>query len=188
MATTPILVVMGVSGSGKTTIGALLAGRLGWPYAEADDFHPEANVAKMAAGRPLDDEDRAPWLALIAEWIAEQQDSGRPGVVSCSALKRAYRDVLRGGRPGVLVVYLDGSRELIERRLVARHGHFMKAEMLDSQFAALEPPGPDEYAVAVSITGAPGEIVDEIVRAVENAFGGTVEDAVRGTVGDPGGQ
>jgi len=196
MATTPIVVVMGVSGSGKTTVGPLLAGRLGWPYAEADDFHPESNVAKMAAGKPLDDDDRAPWLAAIARWIAEQQDRGEPGVVSCSALKRKYRDVLRDGRPGVLVVYLDGSRELIERRMVARHGHFMKAEMLAGQFADLEPPDPDEAAVSVSIDGTPGEIVDEIIRVVgpELGLGAAADPAAADSAAadpataDPGGQ
>lgn len=170
-ASTPVVVVMGVSGSGKTTVGPLLAGRLGWPYAEADDFHPEANVAKMAAGHPLDDEDRRPWLETIARWIGERQQRGEPGVVSCSALKRAYRDLLRDGRPGVHVVYLDGSRELIERRMVARHGHFMKAEMLASQFAALEPPGGDEEATTVSIDATPGEIVDAILRALAPVLG-----------------
>jgi gluconokinase len=169
---TPVLVIMGVSGSGKTTVGPLLAGRLGWPYAEADDFHSEANVAKMAAGRPLDDEDRRPWLEAIAAWIADRQQRGEPAVVSCSALKRRYRDLLRGGRDGVRVVYLEGSRELIERRMVARHGHFMKAAMLDSQFADLEPPTPDEDVVVVSIDGTPGAIVEEVLRRLSAEVGG----------------
>jgi len=163
--TAPVLVVMGVSGSGKTTIGALLAGRLHWPYAEADDFHPQSNVAKMAVGQPLTDEDRWPWLEAIGRWIDEQGAAGECGVVSCSGLKRAYRDLLRRGRPQVRLVFLDGSRELIERRMVARHGHFMKASMLDSQFADLERPAPDEDVVTVSIDATAAEIVKEILRA-----------------------
>ncbi|HEY0640863.1 MAG TPA: gluconokinase [Pseudonocardiaceae bacterium] len=162
----PVIVVMGVSGSGKTTIGALLAGHLGWAYAEADDFHPRSNVDRMAAGLPLDDADRWPWLEAIRDWIARQ---GRDGVVSCSALRKAYRDVLRDGNPGVRFAYLHGTRELIERRLVARHGHFMKADMLASQFAALEPPDPDTEpdVVTVSIDATGAEIVDAIVRELD---------------------
>jgi gluconokinase len=159
----PVIVVMGVAGTGKTTVGALLAGRLGWPYAEADDFHPAANVAKMAAGEPLTDEDRAPWLAAIGRWIDERAADGTPGVVSCSGLRRAYRDLLRDGRPQVRLVFLEGSRELILRRLAARHGHFMRVEMLDSQFATLEPPQPDEDVTEVSIDATPEQIVNEIV-------------------------
>jgi gluconokinase len=159
-----VLTVMGVSGSGKTTVGTLLASRLGWAYAEADAFHAEANIAKMAAGRPLTDEDRAPWLAAIAAWIDERLGRNEPGVVTCSALKRKYRDVLR--RPGVMFVYLEGSQALIARRLAARHGHFFKAELLASQFADLEPPGPDEAAITVPIDGTPAEIVDAIIAAM----------------------
>ncbi len=155
---------MGVSGSGKTTVGQLLAGRLGWPYAEADAFHPDANVAKMAAGQPLTDEDRAPWLTAIAAWIDERIARRGPGVVTCSALKRAYRDVLR--RPEVAFVYLEGSQDLIARRLAARQGHFFKAELLASQFAALEPPAPDEAVVRVPIDGAPTDIVEATVHAL----------------------
>lgn len=154
---------MGVAGTGKTTVGALLAGRLGWRYAEADDFHPAANVAKMAAGEPLTDADRGPWLEAIGRWIDERAAEGVPGVVSCSGLRRAYRDQLREGRPQVRLVFLEGSRELITRRLAARHGHFMRVEMLDSQFAALEPPQPDEHITQVSIEATPEQIVDEIV-------------------------
>lgn len=157
--------VTGVSGSGKTTIGPLLAGTLHWTYAEADDFHQRANVDRMAAGHPLTDEDRLPWLAAIGRWIDERRAAGEPGVVSCSGLKCAYRDVLRRGRPEVQVIFLDGGRELIERRLVARHGHFMKASMLDSQFADLERPAPDEHAITVSIDATAAEIVDTILRA-----------------------
>ena len=158
-----VLLLMGVSGSGKTAIGALLAGKLGWAYAEADDFHSPANVAKMAAGHPLTDEDRWPWLQAIGAWIDGQLARGAPGVVTCSALKRAYRDVLR--RPGVTLVYLHGSRELIAERMAARHGHFFKPAMLDSQFAALEEPSPDEGILSVPIGGTPAEIADAIVAA-----------------------
>jgi gluconokinase len=159
----PVLLVMGVSGTGKTTIGHLLADRLGWPYADADDFHPAANVAKMAAGQPLTDHDRWPWLETIGRWIDIQRAAGQPGVASCSALKRAYRELLRRGRPEVKAIFLDGSRELIGRRLLTRHGHFMKAHMLDSQFADLERPTPDEPTLVVSIDATPAEIVDTIL-------------------------
>jgi gluconokinase len=161
-----IVLVTGVSGSGKTTIGAMLAGRLGWPYAEADTFHPAANIAKMAAGHPLTDADREPWLAAIAAWEDTQIATGGHGVVTCSALKRAYRDTLR--RPEVQIVYLHGSPELIRARLTARHGHFFQAAMLDSQFAALEPPGPDETDVlTVEIDGSPAAVVDAIVAHLD---------------------
>jgi len=159
----PILVIMGVSGSGKTTIGAMLAGRLGWTYAEADDFHPPANVEKMHAGIPLTDEDRAPWLRAIAAWIDQQT---APAVVTCSALKREYRDVLREDRPQVKLIYLDGDRDLIARRLAARHGHFFPKDLLDSQFRDLEPPEPDENAFVISIDSPGSKIVQEIAEAL----------------------
>jgi gluconokinase len=162
----PVVVLMGVAGTGKTTVGAMLSGTLGWPYAEADDLHSEANVAKMAAGHPLTDADRWPWLAAIGDWIDARRRAHQPGVVSCSGLKRTYRDVLRHGRPNVRMVLLDGSRELIERRLVARHGHFMRAAMLDSQFADLEYPQPDEPVTIVSVDAPPAAIVDRIRRTV----------------------
>jgi gluconokinase len=165
------IVVMGVSGSGKTTVGAMLAERLGRPYAEADRFHPEANVAKMAAGHPLDDEDRRPWLAAIAAWIDERIARREPAVVTCSALKRQYRDVLR--RPEVQFVYLEGSPELIAKRLAARHGHFFRAELLASQFADLEPPAADEAVVTVSIDAPPAAIVDAILQAMGHAAQGS---------------
>jgi gluconokinase len=160
---TKLFLLMGVSGSGKSTVGALLAGKLDWPYADADSFHSAENVAKMAAGHPLTDDDRAPWLRSIRAWIDERVNKGEPGVVSCSALKRKYRDVLR--RPEVTVVYLRGTRAQLESRLAARHGHFFKPEMLDSQFAALEEPSADEHVIAVSIGGTPAEIVDAIIAA-----------------------
>jgi gluconokinase len=158
--TPPILLVTGVSGSGKTTTGSLLAGRLGWDYAEADSFHPPANLAKMAAGHPLDDDDRAPWLEAIGAWIDRTSAAGRPGVVTCSALKRSYRDALRSGRPQVRLIYLDADRETVGLRLTARTGHFFPTELLDSQYRDLEPPTEDEHAVWVRVTDQPTDIVD----------------------------
>ncbi len=157
---------MGVSGSGKTTVGAMLAGTLNWTYAEADDFHPAANVAKMRAGIPLDDTDRWPWLRAIAAWIDVQAAAGKPAVVTCSGLRRRYRDVLRSGRPQVRLVYLDADREVIARRLAARHGHFFPASLLDSQFAELEPPEPGEHALTVSAGGTPERAVSEIITGL----------------------
>ena len=164
----PILLIMGVSGGGKTTIGALLAGRLQWPYAEADDFHPPANLRKMRAGQPLTDADRLPWLQAIGAWIDEQIAAGQPAVVSCSALKRSYRDVLRGSGSGrdsarLKLIYLEGDRDLIARRMAARHGHFFPASLLDSQFRDLEPPEPGEHAIVVPASGTPEEITGEIL-------------------------
>jgi carbohydrate kinase (thermoresistant glucokinase family) len=153
---------MGVSGSGKSTVASLVAGRLGWDLEEGDDLHPPANVAKMAAGHPLDDADRWPWLKLVAEWIRKHTDAGRPGVVSCSALKRAYRDVLRCEH--VIFVHLAGTREQIMRRMTARHGHFMPAALLDSQLATLEPPDEDEQAITVSVGGTAAAEAEEIIR------------------------
>ena len=166
-ATPPILLVMGVSGSGKTTIGALLAGRLQWAYAEADDFHPPGNLRKMRAGVPLTDEDRMPWLHAIGAWIDEQIAAGQPAVVSCSALKRSYRDVLRGPadrhRSQLRLIYLEGDRELIAQRMAARHGHFFPETLLESQFRDLEPPGPDEHPLVIPVGGTPQEITDQIL-------------------------
>jgi gluconokinase len=150
---------MGVSGSGKTTIGAMLAGRFGWRYGEADDFHPLANVEKMHAGIPLTDEDRWPWLRALGAWMGEQAD---PTVVTCSALKRKYRELLREDRPDLRLIYLDGSKELISARLAARHGHFFPKQLLESQFADLEPPQEDEDALVVSIDQPLEKIVQEI--------------------------
>jgi gluconokinase len=162
-----VILLMGVSGSGKTTVGALLARQLGWKYAEADSFHPPANIEKMAAGHPLDDEDRRPWLAAIATWIDATIAAGEPAVVTCSALKRAYRDQLGAGRPQVQMVYLKGDRDLIAARLAARQGHFFTAAMLDSQFADLEEPTADEGALVVSIAGTPKKIVEDILAALD---------------------
>jgi gluconokinase len=155
---------MGVSGSGKSTVGGLLAERLGVPYAEADDFHPPANIAKMSAGHPLDDTDRAPWLDAIAGWIAAHGDHG--GVVSCSALRRRYRDRLRAAAPGLFFLHLDGPPDLIASRLAARMQHFMPSGLLDSQFEALEPLGPDEAGAVVSVDGGPQQIASRALAAL----------------------
>ncbi|WP_369375570.1 gluconokinase [Promicromonospora sp. Populi] len=179
---------MGVAGSGKTTVAALLAGRLGASFAEGDDFHSPANVAKMAAGHPLDDEDRWPWLRGIRDWFAKELREGRSAVVPCSALRRSYRDLLetagsettgsnisgsgttRSGTAGgknagaVRFVHLTGSYDLLRERIQGRAGHFMKPEMLDGQLAALEPLGDDEPGFTVDITQRPEQIVEEILR------------------------
>jgi carbohydrate kinase (thermoresistant glucokinase family) len=163
---TSVVVVMGVSGSGKTTIGALLAERLGWPFADGDDFHPPANIEKMHAGIPLTDRDRWPWLRAIAAWIDERRAAGGHGVIACSALRRAYREVLRGGRPDVRLVYLQGDIALITRRQAARHGHFMPASLMQSQFDTLEEPGAEERPITVSVENRPQEIVEAVLRAL----------------------
>ena len=153
---------MGVAGSGKTTVAALLAGRLGASFAEGDDFHPAENVAKMSAGTPLTDEDRWPWLRSIRDWLATERAAHHAAVVPCSALKRTYRDLLREAGP-VHFVHLTGTRELLTERIQGRAGHFMKPEMLDSQLATLEPLGPDEPGFAVDVALRPADLVDEAV-------------------------
>ena len=159
-----VVVVMGVSGCGKSTIASMLAHRLNWIFEEGDWFHPPSNVEKMHAGVPLTDEDRWPWLHGIAAWIDATRRVGNHGTVACSALKRAYRDILVGERPDVRIVYLKGERDLIARRMAARDGHFMPPALLDSQFATLEEPRPDEHPIVVSIAPHPREIVEEIVK------------------------
>ncbi len=161
-----VVVVMGVSGSGKTTVAALLAERRGIPLAEADEFHPPANIAKMTSGTPLSDEDRAPWLAAIAEWVAERSGDGG-GVVTCSALKRAYRDVLRGNASDVWFLHLDGSREVLSDRITRRSGHFMPPALLASQLADLQPLAPDEPGLRADIARSPEEIADAANRALD---------------------
>ncbi|GAA1988974.1 gluconokinase [Kitasatospora viridis] len=146
-----LIVVMGVAGVGKTTVARLLADRLGLPYAEADDFHPAANIAKMSAGIPLDDADRAPWLRAIAGWLHERGRAGTGGVVTCSALKRGYRDLLRAGCADVRFLHLDGGHDLIAARIAARTGHFMPASLLDSQYALLEPLQADEPGAVLPV-------------------------------------
>lgn len=158
-----IVIVAGVAGSGKTTIGEQVARRLGWRFADADSFHPAANVAKMRAGVPLTDEDRAPWLRAIGGWMDDLIAAGQSGVVTCSALKRAYRDQLLRGRPAATMVFLVVSRDVLARRLSHRPGHFFPEELLDTQLAAIEPPAPDERVLALPEDGDPGRIVAEIV-------------------------
>ena len=157
----PVLVIMGVSGSGKSTVAGMLAGRLGWDLAEGDDMHPPANVAKMAAAHPLDDADRWPWLDQIAAWIREHAEAGRPGIITCSALKKSYRDVLRGDH--VVFVDLVGTHDQIAARLTARHGHFMPAGMLDSQIETLEPPSAEEDAIRIDVTASSYEASEQII-------------------------
>jgi gluconokinase len=161
-----IVIVMGVSGSGKSTIGALLASRLRWEFADADWFHPASNVDKMHNGIPLTDEDRWPWLDAIAAWIDKARSSKVHGVIACSALKRRYRDVLIGDRADVRLVYLKGDEALIARRFATRHEHFMPRSLLHSQFEALEEPGPDEHPIIITIEPQPREIVAQILSAL----------------------
>lgn len=155
---------MGVSGSGKTTVGALLAERLGWEFADGDDFHPPANVAKMRAGTPLTDGDRRPWLEAIAGWIGALRRRQGHGVVACSALRRAYREILGAGAADVRIVYLEGDEALIGRRQAARHGHFMPPSQMQDQFATLEAPTAEERAITVSVANTPAVIVDDVIR------------------------
>lgn len=158
-----VVVVMGVAGSGKTTIGRQLAAELGWKFADADDFHPPANVAKMSAGIPLEDSDRAPWLAAIRLFIDQRLQRGESAVVTCSALRERHRAVLLGGTENVKLVYLRGSRDLLWSRISSRQGHFMKASMLDSQLATLEEP---VNAFVVDIGPTPAEIVAQVRLAL----------------------
>lgn len=145
------IVVMGVSGSGKSTTGEALAQRLGWPFIEGDGFHPEANVAKMRAGTPLNDDDRGPWLQALADEFARNQAAGQSSVMGCSALKRVYRDILRSGAPRVRFLHVHGSRAILEDRLAHRAGHFFPAKLLDSQLATLEMLGPDEDGTLIDM-------------------------------------
>jgi carbohydrate kinase (thermoresistant glucokinase family) len=166
--TKPVIVIlMGVSGCGKTTVAALLAAALGWQFQEGDDLHPAENVAKMRSGTPLTDADRLPWLEKIAEEIDLWRARGLSGVVTCSALRRSYRDIIIGGRPEVQLAYLKGSYDLIQSRLTARHGHYMPAALLDSQFATLEEPTADEHPVIIDIGGQPADIAAEILRRLD---------------------
>lgn len=157
-----VIVLMGVSGCGKSTTGRRLAATLAWPFRDADSFHPPANIEKMQSGRPLDDTDRAPWLAAIAEWIDDRRRDGA-GVVTCSALKARYRQVLIGDRPDVGLVYLKGSMGLIGDRLGRRKGHFMPPALLQSQFDALEEPSLQEHPLVVPVHLAPRRVVERIL-------------------------
>jgi gluconokinase len=167
------LIVMGVSGSGKSTIGDALAKRLGWLYEDGDKFHPASNVAKMAAGHPLTDEDRWPWLRAIADEIDRLGAAGVRSVIACSALRRVYRDILVHGRNDIRLVYLNGTQALIADRLSRRKGHFMPQGLLESQFNTLEPPAADERAVTVSIDAPVDRIVDDALRQLDLRPAGT---------------
>ena len=160
------VVIMGVSGSGKTTLARGLHERLGWPYAEADDFHPAANIDKMTAGIALTDADRQPWLAAMRDWLTEQARAGRSTVMTCSALKAAYRDVLRGAEGRVRFVHLTAASDVISGRLAARTGHFMPAALLPSQIAALEPLVPDEDGVVIVVDDPPDVVAERTVAAL----------------------
>lgn len=156
--------VMGVSGSGKSTIAEMLARSLGWRFFDADDFHPPANIAKMKAGQPLNDEDRAPWLEGLSELLASEVAAGRPPVVACSALRQRYRETLLAKVPGMMVVYLRGDKNLISTRLSRRSGHFMPSALLDSQFDALEEPAAGPSVFIANPELSPGQIVNSIPK------------------------
>ncbi len=158
------LVVMGVSGSGKTTVALQLSRMLGWDFAEGDDFHPQRNVAKMASGVALTDEDRRPWLRALADWTAAHEAAGEPTVMSCSALRRAYREVLLEGGPGTFFVHLTGDKELLLSRMSHREGHFMPVELLTSQLATLEPLQEDEPGATFDITPPPQVIASTVLQ------------------------
>ncbi|WP_447007728.1 gluconokinase [Saccharothrix isguenensis] len=161
------VVVMGVSGAGKSTVARLLADRLGWPMAEADEFHPAANIAKMSTGTPLTDDDRAPWLAAIRDWVTQRAAAGDSTVVTCSALKRSYRDVLREAGARVRFLFLDGAGEVIGGRMALRSGHFMPPSLLQSQFDVLQPLQSDEDGAAVDVRGTPELIVEDAVTRLD---------------------
>jgi carbohydrate kinase (thermoresistant glucokinase family) len=158
---------MGVSGSGKTTVAALLAAALGCQFQEGDDLHPAENVEKMQSGTPLTDADRLPWLHKIAGEIDSWRARHESGVLTCSALKRSYRDIIIDGRSDVTLIYLRGSYDLIHQRMTARHGHFMPVGLLDSQFATLQEPTPDEHPIIVDVGGRPADIAAEIAHQLE---------------------
>jgi gluconokinase len=170
---TTSIVVMGVSGSGKSTVALGLVDRLGWEFAEGDDFHPPANVAKMRAGTPLDDADRWPWLRALAAWIGEREQAGRSVVVTCSALRRSYRDVLRDGHPSVWFAHVTADADLLRKRVEQRTGHYMPPSLLDSQLATLQPLQDDEPGASISGAGAPDVVVDALlaVLATERGVG-----------------
>ena len=158
-----VLVVMGAAGTGKSKVAATLAERLGWDLGEGDDLHPAANVAKMSSGQPLTDEDRWPWLDNVASWIDDHVATGRPGIMTCSALKKAYRDRLRG--PGVAFVHLNGTRELLAARLAARRDHYMPSSLLDSQLQALQPLEADENGIVVELDSkSPEQEAEEVIQ------------------------
>ena len=161
-----VLVLMGVSGAGKTTVARILAGRLGWPFQEGDELHPQANIDKMKAGQPLTDADRLSWLVAVAGWVDGRLDGGENGIITCSALKRSYRDVINRRGSGVVFGFLSGTKAAIAPRVVARQAHFMPSSLLDSQFVDLEEPGPDEPHIRVDVGLPPGAIAEAILRGL----------------------
>jgi gluconokinase len=160
------IVVMGVSGSGKSTVAAGLVDRLGWGFAEGDDFHPRANVEKMRSGRPLDDDDRWPWLRTLAAWIGEHERAGKSVVVTCSALKRSYRDLLCDGHPSVWFAHVTADADLLRERVEGRTGHYMPSSLLESQLATLQPLQDDEPGASISAAGSPDDVVDALLAAL----------------------
>ncbi len=169
MQTRQHLVLMGVAGTGKTTLAALLGDRLGWPTAEGDDFHPAANIAKMSAGTPLTDDDRWPWLEAIAAWMRDEDEAGASTIVTCSALKRAYREVLAATPGHVRFVHLTGRAGLVADRMSHRTDHFMPTTLLPSQLATLEPLGPDEDGITVEVDATPEALAARVLRALRLA-------------------
>ena len=161
-----IILLMGVAGSGKTTLGEALAREFGWPFRDADSFHPQANIDKMSRGEALTDADRWPWLDAIADWMDQRRRADQRGIISCSALRRVYRDRLLAGRSDVRLVYLKGDRALIGARMAAREGHFMPTALLDSQFETLEEPSPEEWPLVVPVDSSPRRIVELILSNI----------------------
>ncbi len=166
MSIVDLVVVTGVSGSGKTTVGKGIADAMGWEYAEGDDFHSKANLAKMSSGTPLTDEDRWPWLRAIGTWLDDHERQGDSAVVTCSALRRVYRDLLRKERPDVRFCHVEATADLIRTRLARREGHYMPPSLLPSQLATLEPLAADEPGVVVSVVGTPQEILPRALLAL----------------------
>jgi ribose 5-phosphate isomerase A len=181
----PILVIMGVSGTGKSTIAQELTARLGWSFEEGDALHPEANIAKMHAGIPLTDADRQPWLERVAAWIDGQRANKQPGIITCSALKRSYRQIIIGDRPEVRLVYLRGGRDFIAEHLAGRRGHFMPASLLQSQFDALEEPDPSEDPLTIDLGPPADRLAEEIIRALGTSAA-VSQSVARAEVSGPG--
>lgn len=172
------LVVMGVSGTGKSTVAVALHERLGWEFGEGDDYHPQSNLDKMSAGHPLTDADRWPWLEALAGWTRDRHERGESTILTCSALRRSYRDLLRGGAPGTLFVHLTGARDLLVQRMAGRE-HFMPVSLLDTQLDTLEELDPDEAGLAADVAQPPEDIAENVVRYVQPPVTATTESAAR---------
>ena len=180
MKTPVVLVVMGVSGAGKSTVAAMLARSLGWPMAEGDAMHPESNIEKMRSGHPLGDDDRGRWLATVAEWIDERLDADQNGVITCSALKRSYRDAMNRRGSGVVFVFLAGRKDAMKARLAARSGHFMPASLVESQFSDLEEPTSDEPAIRLDAAAPPEIITNQVLEKLGLSARVTARNRPRG--------